>query len=155
MFCPRQWLRVMGDWVTVPPLDRGIWYEMSCSVNMEAENDYQLAAQTDIVTFLFKKINERFWYFYGTFLLQLCTHSFLLQVLWVDKKNGVVILHFDCSTFINTHSLIYLVQLKVVPKHEDWRSQGLSHCPYSWQITHSTTWATDTWSWLRQIGLEI
>lgn len=54
---------------------------MSCSVNMEAENDYQLAAQTDIVTFLFKKINERFWYFYGTFLLQLCTHSFLLQVL--------------------------------------------------------------------------
>lgn len=77
---------------------------------MEAENDYQLAAQTDIVTFLLKKINERFWYFYGTFLLQLCTHSFLLQVLWVDKKNGVVvILHFDCSTFINTYSLIYLV----------------------------------------------
>lgn len=36
---------------------------MSCSVNMEAENDYQLAAQTDIVTFLLKKMNVS-----GTFM---------------------------------------------------------------------------------------
>lgn len=59
---------------------------MSCSVNMEAENDYQLAAQTDIVTFLLKKINERFWYFYGTFLLQLCTQFSIASALSRQEK---------------------------------------------------------------------
>lgn len=53
---------------------------MSCSVNMDAENDYKLAARTDIVTFLLNKC---------TFLVLLWhlstpvvhSHSFLLQVL--------------------------------------------------------------------------
>lgn len=49
---------VLLRWLNIITICEMVWteeYEMSCSVNMEAENDYQLAAQTDIVTFLLKK----------------------------------------------------------------------------------------------------